>query len=353
MIVIADGEAVALDENGSPDFAGLQAALSSEKTDDLIFFAFDLLFTDGEDLRSAPLNDRKERLKALLGERSERIRYVEHFTDGGEAVLRSACRMSLEGIVSKRLDAAYRPGRGGRASGWDKGPASRAGHEVVIGGWTTTGEAFRSLIAGVNRDGKLVHVGRIGTGFGRGKLATLLPRLKALETDRSPFNGEGAPRDGAGIHWVKPELVAEIEYAGFTGDGNIRQAAWARDCARLQAWKAAEVPRPRPRAGVEEVELARARAVATGAKPGAAIVMGVTLSHPDKPLWPAHGDQPAVTKLDLARYFEAVGPWMMRHLKGRPCLDRGRTPDVAGWPATSSMRHAMQGGSSWSLIEAR
>ncbi|HWT52484.1 MAG TPA: non-homologous end-joining DNA ligase, partial [Caulobacter sp.] len=212
---LIDGEVVALDEAGSPSFAGLQAALSEEKTQDLIFFVFDLLHADGEDLTGLPLSDRKARLKTLLedlpAQAGERIRYVEHFQSGGEAVLQSACRMSLEGVVSKKLDAPYRSGKGG---GWTKAKC-RAGHEVVIGGWTTTGDAFRSLIVGVNRDGHLVHVGRVGTGFGRDKVGKLLPALKRLARKTSPFTGKGAPRGGANVHWVEPELVAEIEFAGF------------------------------------------------------------------------------------------------------------------------------------------
>ena len=113
----------------------------------------------------------------------------------------------------------------GRSESWGKSKC-RAGHEVVIGGWTTTGENFRSLIAGVYRDGELVHVGRIGTGFGRDVVSGLLPKLKALETDANPFKGKTAPKKGVGVHWVKPELVAEIQYAGFTGDGTLRQASF-------------------------------------------------------------------------------------------------------------------------------
>ncbi len=113
----------------------MQAALSNEKTDDLILFAFDLLFASGEDLRSRPLSERKARLQAILSKaKGEHIRYVEHFETAGQAVLDSACRLDLEGIVSKRLDAPYRSGRG---ETWTKAKC-RAGHEVVIGGWTQT-----------------------------------------------------------------------------------------------------------------------------------------------------------------------------------------------------------------------
>jgi len=130
---LIDGEIVALDHRGSPDFAGLQAALSEGKTDDLIFFAFDLLFLESEDLRSRSLVDRKSVLQNLLarvyGEHQAEIRYVEHFESGGDAVLKSACRMSLEGIVSKQADAPY---ASGRSDSWTKAKC-RAGHEVVKG----------------------------------------------------------------------------------------------------------------------------------------------------------------------------------------------------------------------------
>ncbi|MDR6626834.1 DNA ligase D [Caulobacter segnis] len=309
---LIDGEVVALDADGSPSFAGLQAALAEEETDDLIFFAFDLLHVDGEDLTGLPLSERKARLKALLPADGDRIRYVEHFKSGGEAVLRSACKMSLEGVVSKKLDAPYRSGKPGT---WTKSKC-RAGHEVVIGGWTTTGDAFRSLIVGVYRDGDLVHVGRVGTGYGRDKVARLLPRLKAAERKTSPFTGKGAPRGGANIHWVDPVLVAEIEFAGFTGDGSVRQASFKglREDKPAQAVEA-EAPAP-----AEDVELAEPAMAAPKRRAGGkASVRGVAISNPDKPLWPDAGDGTPGTKRDLADYFEAVGDWMLEHIKGRPC----------------------------------
>lgn len=311
---LIDGEVVALDENGSPSFAGLQAALAEEDTGDLIFFAFDLLQTEANDLTGLPLEDRKARLHALLPKDGERIRYVEHFKSGGEAVLQSACRMSLEGVVSKRLDAPYRSGKGAT---WTKAKC-RAGHEVVIGGWTTTGEAFRSLIVGVYRDGDLVHVGRVGTGYGRDKVAKLLPKLKAHARKTSPFTGKGAPKGGTGVHWVDPVLVAEIEFAGFTGEGAVRQASF-KGLREDKPAKAVEAEAPAP---AEAVELVQPKA-------GKAIVKGVTLSNPDKVLWPDAGDGTPGTKLDLVRYYEAVGDWMLEHVRGRPCSVI-RTPDGIG-----------------------
>lgn len=314
--VLIDGEVVALDADGSPSFASLQAALAEERTDDLIFFAFDLLHADGEDLSGLPLSERKARLKALLPEDDDRIRYVEHFRSGGEAVLRSACKMSLEGVISKKLDAPYRSGKSGS---WTKAKC-RAGHEVVIGGWTTTGDAFRSLIVGVYRDGDLVHVGRVGTGFGRDRVARLLPRLKAIARKTSPFTGKGAPRGGGNIHWVDPVLVAEIEFAGFTGDGSVRQASFKglREDKPAQAVEA-EAPAPAEDVELAEPEAARGKAPASKRTGGEASVLGVAISNPDKPLWLDAGDGKPGTKLDLAEYFAAVGDRMLEHVKGRPC----------------------------------
>jgi bifunctional non-homologous end joining protein LigD len=344
---VLDGEACALDHNGVPDFTALQAALSDGETQDLILFVFDLLFEAGEDLRNLPLRERKARLKAWIEANAAglkgRIRYVDHFETAGDAVLASACRMSLEGIVSKRLDAPYRSGRG---DAWTKAKC-RAGHEVVIGGWTGEAGQLRSLLVGVNRDGKLVYVGRVGTGFGRETVQRVLPRLQAMESRDSPFTGPGAPREAEGVHWARPDLVAEIEFAGFTGDGNVRQGAFKglredKPAAEVEA----ESPAPLAQTHLADpAPKARPKAKSAAAKlAGEPVVMGVLLSKPDKPLWPnSAGDAAPVTKLDLARYFEAVGPWMMTHLKGRPCSII-RAPDGIGGELFFQ-RHAGKGAS--------
>ena len=314
-----DGEVVALDDNGAPDFAALQAALSEQRTDDLIFYAFDLLFAGGEDLRGLPLIERKTRLAALLGKRKQAplIRYVEHFETGGDAILKSACRLSLEGIVSKRRDAVY---SSGRSDSWVKSKC-RAGHEVVIGGWTTTEGRFRSLLVGVHRGPHFVYLGRVGTGYGASKVETLMPRLKAVAASVSPFTGAGAPKKATNINWVKPELVAEIEFAGWTADGMVRQAAFKglredKPAAEVEA----ELPAPAAETIAADPSVPAAVASSSSsASAGKPVVMGVVISHPEKPLWPDAGDGRAVTKLDLARYFEAVGPWLLPHIKGRPC----------------------------------
>jgi len=338
---IIDGEVVALDHTGAPDFAALQAAISDAKTENLVFFVFDQMFSGKEDLRSLPLSERKDRLKTHVDDAPGNIRYVDHFITAGDAVLLSACRMDLEGIVSKRLEAPY---QSGRSESWGKSKC-RQGHEVVIGGWTTTGDAFRSLIAGVYRDGELVHVGRIGTGFGRDAVARIMPRLKALETDVSPFKGKGAPKQATGVHWVRPELVAEIEYAGFTGDGSIRQASFKGLREDKPATEVeAETPSPASTTELSEpapVAVRTETVIARGSVP----VMGITISHADKPFWPDAGDGKPVTKLELARFYESVGEWMLPHLKGRPC-SMVRMPDGINGAQRFFQRHSAEGQSS-------
>ncbi len=252
-------------------------------------------------------------------------------------MLKSACSMALEGIVSKKLGAPY---RSGRSEAWTKAKC-RAGHEVVIGGWTTTGASFRSLIVGAWRDGKLIHLGRVGTGFGKEKLERLLPALQANEAKASPFTGPSAPKAAAGVHWTKPALVAEIEYAGFTGDGLVRQATFKG----LREDKPADEVTPEKPAPLSEPLAEPAPATVASKKPaGANVVMGVVISHPEKALWPDDGAGKPITKLELARYLEAVGPWMLPHIVGRPCSVI-RAPDGIGGERFFQ-RHAGKGVSS-------
>jgi bifunctional non-homologous end joining protein LigD len=336
---IIDGEVCALDENGAPDFAALQAALSERKTGDLVYFAFDLLFDGGDDLRSMRLVERKERLKNLLTAAGDdpRIRYVEHFQSGGEAVLRSACKLHLEGIISKQMDAPY---HSGRTDTWGKSKC-RAGHEVVIGGYAKTNGKFRSLLAGVHRGDHFVYVGRVGTGYGAKQVEMLLPKLKLLEAARSPFTGIGAPKKQAEVVWVRPELVAEIEFEGWTADGLVRHAAFkglradkpAKEVEAKKPGAPAKTDTARPAATVKSKPVRR-----KGAK---AEVMSVLITNPDKPLWPDAGDGEPVTKEELARYHEAVGAWLIDHIKGRPCSII-RAPDGIGGEQFFQ-RHAMPG----------
>ena len=211
---------------------------------------------------------------------------------------------------------------------------------MVIGAYATTNGKFRSLLVGVNRGDHFVYVGRVGTGYGAAKVKELLPKLKAMEAAKSPFTGIGAPKKQPGVVWLKPELVAEIEFAGWTSDGLVRQGAFKglredKPAAEVEAEKPAsptttEVPQPAP---------------PTSSKParrgGKVDVMGVLISNPDKPLWPDANDGKPVTKEDLARYHEAVGSWLIEHIKGRPCSII-RTPDGIGGEQFFQ-RHAMPG----------
>jgi len=363
---ILDGEIVALDNRQLPNFGALQAALSQEKTDQLVCYVFDLLFDAKEDLRTLPLSERKARLEAFLDQQGagSRIRYVSHLVSNAEAVLASACKMGLEGIISKKLSAPYFSGRTGS---WVKAKC-RTGQEVILGGWTCEGGTLRSLLAGVNRDGRLDYVGRIGTGYGREVVKALQPKLQELTREKSPFTGANAPPKEGNVRWLKPALVAEIEFEGWTDSRMIRQAAFKglredKDPADVVA----EMPAAEPPAAEERTvqnkspaPSKRARAAPkrskTAAKSapaaGGSSVFGVSISKPEKALWPDAGDGKPVTKLDLARYYEQIAQWMLPHLAGRPC-SLVRAPDGIGGQHFFQ-RHAMAGMSElFDLVKVR
>jgi bifunctional non-homologous end joining protein LigD len=333
---VVDGEIVALDQRRNPSFGALQAALSEGRSEDLLLFAFDLLFEGREDLRTLPLAERKKRLEALLshGKAGGRLHYVAHLAASARDVFSSACKMGIEGIVSKQLDAPYRSGRTGS---WTKAKC-RAGQEVVIGGWTLGEGTVRSLLAGVYRGNDLAYVGRIGTGYGREVAKALLHSLKKLTRSASPFRGDDAPLEEKNVRWVEPTLVAEIEFAGWTDSGMIRQAAFkglrhdkpARDVvAEIPTQEHGPMHNRRSRAQRDAVPAKTVTAQRPANRPSSATVLGVAISKPDKALWPDAGDDQPVTKLNLAHYYESVGDWMLPHLAGRPC-SLLRAPDGIG-----------------------
>lgn len=337
---VLDGELCALDDDHMPHFSALQAAIADAKTAGLIYFAFDLLFEGGEDLRKLPLSHRKARLQAYVDRvgkaKAKRLRFVEHFASTGKAVLESACRMHLEGVISKKLDAPY---HAGRSTSWVKSKC-RGRDEVVIGGWSSEGGTrFRSLLVGVHEKGGLRYLGRVGTGYGEPVTKLLLPELKAAAAEKSPFTGVGAPKGGKDIHWLKPVLVAEVEHGGYTESGSLRHAAFKGLREDKSANEVTEAPQaPAATAGKPTVSVKPAPA---GSAKGKVVVAGVTLSSPDKPLWPGRDGKPPITKADLARYYEAAAERILPHVADRP-TSIIRAPDgIEG--QTFFQRHAMAG----------
>ena len=295
-----DGEVVVLDADGRTSFEGLQASLGSPAVAaGLRYVLFDLLHLDGVDLRGLPLEQRKQRLAALLRRApDDTLRYGDHVVGRGEAFLEQARAHGLEGILSKRRDAAHRDGR---HPDWRKIRCHQRG-EFVVGGFTDPAGSragFGALLLGVHEDsGSITYVGRVGTGFSDARLGNLHRRLKALERLASPF--APFPDVPPTAHWVQPELVAEVTFTNWTRDGRLRHPVFV---GLREDKPASEVVRelaravPAPRRTEETIELE-----------------GVRLTHPDRVLWPEVG----VTKLELARYYSEIADWILPHVAGRP-----------------------------------
>ena len=337
-IALIDGEVVVEDENGVSSFSELQAALKSRERERFVYYVFDLLHLDGRDLMNLPLIERKSELARLLTRgKGGPVKYSEHFEDEGPAVLRHACQMGLEGIVSKRVDAPY---RSGRSESFIKTKCSNA-QELVVGGYspsTVLPRAIGALAVGHYDDGRLVYAGRVGTGYTRALARDLWKRLHPLERAAPPF--DQIPRDEArrsDIRWVEPKTVIEANLRGWTADGFVRQAAFkgvredkppqevVREKPAKTAGKGAgAAPTVAAETAKAMTRTSKTRARASATKAASRELSGgeVRFTHPDRVYWPDEG----ITKQDLADYYRSVWDWMAPHFINRP-LALVRCPD--------------------------
>lgn len=333
-----DGEVAVADKDGRTDFGALQDRMAEGQGRGVGYYAFDLLFLDGEDLRKKPLLERKAKLAALLADqpRTGPLFYSDHVVGNGAAMLQHVCEINLEGIVSKRADAPY---RSDRTKAWLKAKCG-FGQEFVIIGWRPSdvkARPFSSILLGVREGDRLSYRGRVGSGFGDRELDELWPELQQRAVKTPP--ADDVPDDvRRRAHFVKPELVAEIAFRGFTDEGYIRQGSYkglrkdkpAKEIVAERPVEARDPPTKRGRAkdaSREEVAVPKPSAVITvdSSKHDKAIeIEGVRVTHPDKVVFPGNG----ITKRQLAAYYLLVKDRILPHVADRP-LSLVRCPDGA------------------------
>ena len=339
-----DGEIIVNDANGRSSFQALQNVLSAESGAKPLYYAFDLPYVDGYDLRDAPLVERKRLLRTIVGD-APLVRFSDHVEGDGPAFFQQACRMGLEGIVSKRADSRYQAVRG---RNWQKIKCALR-QEFVIGGYTDPQGArsgFGALLLGVYDGKDLRYCGKVGTGFNEALLASLTAALRKRTMDTSPFVNPPTGAEGRRAHWVKPDLVGEVSFTEWTRDATLRHPSFQ---GLREDKRARDVVRETPAhlenssvAPVEEKRRTRAtppptRKHASGAatpspsptrKRGSAeaqdAIAGVAISNGDKLLYP----EAKISKRDLAEYYVAIGERIVPHLENRP-LTLVRCPN--GW----------------------
>ncbi len=296
---LIDGEAVALNKKGKPDFQLLQSTLKEERGKNLVFYAFDLLVDRGEDIRALSNIERKERLAALLENAPSAIIYGDHVLGKGEALLNAICAEGGEGVIAKKATASY---RGVRTKNWLKIKCIQRQEFVVIG-WSESDKVrrgFRSLLLATRDKGALTFAGKVGTGFNMQVMGELLDRMKPLETDKPAVEVPRSERKGG--HWIEPELVAEIAFTEFTSDGILRHPSFI---ALREDKPASDVVREREKHLPKEAR--------RGEHPSPES-FGVTISNPDRSIYPTE----KLTKYDLAAYYAAINPLLMVDAANRP-----------------------------------
>jgi bifunctional non-homologous end joining protein LigD len=335
---ILDGEVVIQLPDGTTSFQALQNAIRDRSRGDLLYYAFDLLYLDGYDVQGAPLLERKVLLRSIIGDFGP-IRFSDHVVGHGDQMFEQACRANLEGIISKRVDAPYRPGRGGD---WLKVKCIRE-QEFVITGYTDPSGSrpgLGALLLGVYGSDGLEFCGKVGTGFSGAVLTDLKRRLSKLESARTTMKNPPRGADARGVHWVVPKLVAQVAYTERTADGILRhptyrglredkaphQVKWENPSSvnKIASSKDADnevrdtpMRRTSGRKAPSSNATSKATSKAVSRSPkadGSIEIEGVRLSSPDKVLYPEQG----TTKRDLADYYVAIQDWIIPHIVGRP-----------------------------------
>lgn len=326
---LIDGEIVVQDERGVSDFARLQDALATGKVEALLFFAFDLLHLDETDLQGVALASRKQVLARLLADagRHSALQLSSHIEGDGQALLGEACRMGVEGIVSKRREAPY---RSGRSRTWWKCRCANAGDFVIVG--YTRSEAAGGLaallLAETDKKGALSYVGKTGTGFTRAVAADLEKRLEAIRSDQPAVDVPREVRNERPL-WVAPKLLAEVRFATRTVDGRIRHSSYrglrADKLAGQDAMAAKSDTLAEPATNATRHTKPPQRRHPAPADPPAATPIGparrwvsdadlasVWVTHPERVMFGGP------SKLDLALYYARVGDWLLTEVAGRP-----------------------------------
>lgn len=308
---VLDMEAVLLDPQGKSSFQALQGALGEGgNPGKIVAYVFDLLHLNGTDLTKLPLTERKEKLEALLPKAGQSVlRYSEHFTVDGAEMYKQVCAEGLEGIVSKLADAPYLPGR---QKTWLKVKCSLRQEFIIVGysGAKSGERALGALYLSYRKDGTLRYAGKVGTGFTMKSASELAARLRKIDSGepiltRAETKGMGTGEWRA-VHWVKPELLCEVAFTEWTGDGRIRHPSFQ---GLREDKDAAEVKQEKPMKS--EIP---ASAVSKVLKPGSLVAAGITISHPERVI----SETGRVTKGEVANYHAAVAPFMLPRIARHP-----------------------------------
>jgi bifunctional non-homologous end joining protein LigD len=307
---LIDGEIVVEDDNGKSSLGNLQADLSEGRQDRMRYYAFDLLYCEGFDLREATLLDRKTLLQQILVAPPANIRFSEHLAEhDGPTILEHTCRLGLEGIVSKRIDLPY---RGGRGDHWLKSKCMLRQEFVIIGYIPSTAApgTVGALLLGYYKDAKLHYAGRVGTGYSGAESRKLRDALETINASRPALVNALPAGAEKGVRWAKPQLVCEVEFR-----------AWSRDRLILNSsYKGLREDEP-----AADVTLEMAPAAAPEAEAAAADLAGVRLTHPERILW----EEAGITKQGLAEFYSDIAEWILPHVVGRP-LSLLRSPSGVG-----------------------